>query len=370
MQLKRLIPCYTHVMNLDFLKALLMAAAPSGYEARASLIWKTEAKTFADRVSEDHYGNVYAEINPPAEGQVGRPIALMGHLDEIGLIVSHIDEKGMIAFLGVGGWDPQVLVGQRIRLLAHDDNTGEGDILGVIGKKAIHVMDDKDKNKASKLENLWIDTALDLEEVRRRVPVGTVGVIEQPPIEQNGHLISKALDNRAGAFVVLEALRAMKAAGVGLHVVAVGTSQEEIGCFGAQVSGFHLDPATGVVVDVTHETLQPGVEEKKYGVVPFGSGANLAVGAMISPVVVRQMQAVAKVREIPVTLSASPRYTGTDADSLALARAGVPLAVVSIPNRYMHSPSEMVRLSDVQACIDLIAGWVESLNGVQDYTRR
>ena len=285
-------------------------------------------------------------------------------------MVSHIDDKGMIAFLGVGGWDPQVLVGQRIRLLAHDDNTGEGDILGVIGKKAIHVMDAKDKSKASKLEDLWIDTALDLEEVRRRVPVGTVGVIEQPPIEQNGHLISKALDNRAGAFIVLEALRAMKAAGVKLHVVAVGTSQEEIGCFGAQVSGFHLDPAAGVVVDVTHETLQPGVEEKKYGVVPFGSGANLAVGAMVSPVIVRQMQAVAKAREIPVTLSASPRYTGTDADSLALARAGVPLAVVSIPNRYMHSPSEMVRLSDVQACIDLIAGWVESLNGVQDYTRR
>ena len=195
-------------------------------------------------------------------------------------------------------------------------------------------------------------------------------MIEQPPFEQNGHLISKALDNRAGAFIVLESLRAMRAAGVTAHVVAVGTSQEEIGCFGAQVSGFHLDPVAGVVVDVTHETLQPGVEEKKYGVVPFGSGANLAVGAMISPVIVRQMQAVAKAQGIPVTLSASPRYTGTDADTLALARAGVPLAVVSIPNRYMHSPSEMVRLSDVQACIDIIAAWTGSLSGEQDYTRR
>ena len=357
-------------MNLNFLKALLTAAAPSGYETRAADIWATEARGFADRVSEDHYGNVYAEINPPAEGQAGRPIALMGHLDEIGLIVSHIGDKGMIAFLGIGGWDPQVLVGQRIRLLAPDDSTGESDVLGVIGKKAIHVMDDKDRNKASKLEDLWIDTGLDLEDVRRRVPVGTVGVIEQPPIEQNGHLISKALDNRAGAFIVLEALRTMKAAGVTVHVVAVGTSQEEIGCFGAQVSGHNLDPVAGVVVDVTHETLQPGVDEKKYGVVPFGSGANLSVGAMISPVISRQMQAVARAQDIPFTLSASPRYTGTDADTLALVRAGVPTAVVSIPNRYMHSPSEMVRLSDVQACIDIIAAWVGSLSGEQDYTRR
>jgi putative aminopeptidase FrvX len=352
-------------VNLDFFKALLNAAAPSGYEARAASVWRTEAEGFADRVTEDHYGNVYAEINPPADGTESRPLALMGHLDEIGLIVSHIDDKGMIAFLGIGGWDPQVLVGQRVRLLAE-----EGDILGVIGKKAIHVMEGDERNKASKLEDLWIDTALEADEVKRRVPVGTVGVIEQPPLEQNGHLISKAVDNRAGAFIVLEALRAMKTAGVSAHVVAVGTSQEEIGCFGAQVSGYKLNPSAGVVVDVTHETTQAGVNEKKYGVVPFGSGANLSVGAMVSPVIVRQMQAVAKAREIPVTLSASPRYTGTDADSLSLVRAGVPTAVVSIPNRYMHSPSEMVRLSDVQACIDLITGWAESLSGEQDYTRR
>ncbi|MFC4453184.1 M42 family metallopeptidase [Deinococcus sonorensis] len=348
-------------MNLDFLKALLSQAAPSGYEARAAAVWRAEAETFADRVTEDHYGNVYAEINVSED----RPIALMGHLDEIGLIVSYINDKGFISVLPVGGWDPQVLVGQRVRLLAED-----GDILGVIGKKAIHVMDAEDRSKASKLEDLWIDTALEVEEVKRRVPVGTVGVIEQPPIEQNGHIISKAVDNRAGAFIVLEALRAMKAAGVTRRVVAVATSQEEIGCFGAQVSGYHLNPVAGVVVDVTHETSQPGVEEKKYGVAPFGSGANLSVGPMLNPVIVRQMKQVAAEQSIPYTLSASGRYTGTDNDTLALTRAGVPAAVVSIPNRYMHSPSEMVRLSDVQACIDIIAAWVGSLKGEQDYTRR
>ena len=352
-------------MNLEFFRALLLAAAPSGYEARAAAVWKQEAEGFADSVHEDHFGNVYAEINPPPHGEVGRPTVLMGHLDEIGLMVSHIDDKGMLAFLGVGGWDPQVLVGQRIRLLAH-----EGDLIGVIGKKAIHVMEGEERNKASKLEDLWIDTALDPAEVKRRISVGTVGVIEQPPLEIAGHLISRALDNRAGAFVVLEALRAMKAAGVKRHVAAVGTSQEEIGCFGAQVGGYRLDPVAGIAVDVTHETGQPGVSEKKYGVVPFGSGANLSVGALVSPVLLRQLRAAADGRSIPYTLSASPRYSGTDGDALALVRAGVPTAVVSIPNRYMHSPNEMVRLSDVQACIDIIAAWVGSLEGEQDYTRR
>ncbi|WP_425148069.1 M20/M25/M40 family metallo-hydrolase [Deinococcus sp.] len=352
-------------MHLDFLKELLSAAAPSGYETRAAAVWKREAQRFAERVYEDQYGNVYAEIGAPADGQEESPIALMGHLDEIGLMVSHIDALGMLAFLGVGGWDAQVLVGQRVRLLAEG-----GDLLGVIGKKAVHTLEGDERNKASKLEDLWIDTALDPAEVRRRVPVGTVGVIEQPPLEIGGHLVSKALDNRIGAFVVLETLRALKNAGVTRRVVAVGTAQEEIGSFGAQVSGYHLNPVAGVAVDVTHETNQAGVSEKKYGTVPFGSGANLSVGGIVNPVMVRQMQAVAAERGIAYTLSASPRRTATDADSLALVRAGIPTAVVSIPNRYMHSPSEMVRLSDVQACIDLLAGWVAGLEAQPDFSRR
>ncbi len=346
--------------------ALLREAAPSGHETRAAAVWRAQAETFADRVSEDHYGNVYAEIGAPADGTPGKPIALMGHLDEIGLMVSHIDDKGLLAVLPIGGWDAQVLVGQRMRLLAQG-----GDLIGVIGKKAIHMLEPDERSKASKLDDLWIDVALEPDEVRRRVPVGTVGVIEQPPILTDTHLISRALDNRSGAFIVLEALRAIhEAGGEKRHVVAVATSQEEIGLYGAQVSGYHLDPAAGVVVDVTHETSQPGVNEKKYGVSPFGSGASLAVGAMVNPVIGRQMRAAADKGGIPYTLSASPDRTHTDNDNLALVRAGIPTAVVSLPNRYMHSPSEMVRLSDVQACIDIIAAWVGSLEGEQDYRRR
>ena len=346
-------------VNRDFLFALLSQAAPSGCERRAADVWKKEAGTFA-RVSEDHYGNVYAEVGPE-----GAPtVALMGHLDEIGLIVSHVSKEGWIHFLAVGGWDPQVLVGQRIRLLAPG-----GDLLGVIGKKAIHVMDQEERTKASKIEDLWIDIGLDGEEVAAKVPVGTYGVIEQPALMVGNRVVSKAIDNRIGGFIVLEALRAIKDLDLKHRVVAVGTSQEEIGVFGAHVSGYRLDPVAGIAVDVTHETEQPGVEKKKYGAAPFGSGANLSVGPMNNPTLLRQLTEAATREGVPYTLSASGRYTGTDADALTLVRGGVPTAVVSIPNRYMHSPSEMIDERDARACIDLIAAWVRGLSAENDFTR-
>ncbi|WP_415784713.1 M42 family metallopeptidase [Deinococcus saxicola] len=346
-------------INRDFLFALLSQAAPSGLERRAADVWKAEASAFA-RVSEDHYGNVYAELGP----QDAPAIALMGHLDEIGLIVSHVGDEGFLSVLPVGGWDPQVLVGQRIRLLAPG-----GDLIGVIGKKAIHVMETEERSKASKLEDLWIDVGLSKETAQERIPVGTYGVIEQGPIMVGDKIVSRALDNRVGAFVVLEALKALKDTDLKHRVVAVGTSQEEIGLFGAQMGGHRLDPIAGIAVDVTHETKQSGVSEKKYGVIHFGSGANLGVGPTSSPVVVRQLQEAARKNGIPFTLGANTSRTGTDADALTRVRSGVPTAVVSIPNRYMHSPSEMVDAHDVKACIDIIAAWVGDLEEGPDFTR-
>lgn len=346
-------------INQDFLFALLREAGPSGAERRAADVWKREAGAFA-RVSEDHFGNVYAELGPE-----GAPaVALMGHLDEIGLMVSFVGDEGLLSVLAVGGWDPQVLVGQRIRLLAP-----EGDLIGVVGKKAIHLMDPEDRKNASKLEDLWLDVGLSKEEAQARIPVGTVGVIDQGPLIVGNRIVGRALDNRVGAFIVLEVLRALAGTELKHRVVAVGTSQEEIGLFGAQVSGYHLNPIAGVAVDLTHETKQPGVSEKKSGVKPFGSGANLSVGARLSPAIRQQMIAVAQAEGIPYTVSASPHFTATDGDALSLVRAGVPTAVVSAPARYMHSPNEMVDARDVRACIDLIAAWVRGLEGEPDFRR-
>lgn len=355
---RRTLACMS--INEEFLFALLAQAAPSGFERRAADVWLKEATSFA-RTSEDHYGNVYAELGP----QGAPAIILTGHLDEIGLMVSHVNDKGFLHLLGIGGWDPQVLVGQRVRLLAP-----EGDMIGVIGKKAIHVMDEEDRKKASKLEDLWIDVDMTADEARRRIPVGTVAVIEQPTVKMGSKIVSKALDNRVGAFIVLEALRALKDVNLKHRVVAVGTSQEEIGSFGSHTATYRVNPIAGVAVDLTHETEQPGVKAEKYGVAPFGSGANLSVGAMTSPVIYRQMQDAAKKENIPYSISANPRYTFTDGDTMALSRAGVPTAVVSVPNRYMHSPNEMVDARDVKACIDLIAAWIRGLEEGQDFKRQ
>lgn len=348
------------VINEAFLTALLAPAAPSGFERRAADVWLREAQTFA-RTDEDHYGNVYAELGP----EDAPAIILTGHLDEIGLIVSHISDQGFLHVLNIGGWDPQVLVGQRIRLLAPD-----GDVIGVIGKKAIHVMDEEDRRKASKLEDLWIDLGLDAADVKARIPIGTVGVIEQPTVMVGTRIVSRALDNRVGAFIVLEALRALKDTELKHRVVAVGTSQEEIGSYGSKTATYRVRPVAGVAVDVTHETDQPGVKPEKYGVAPFGSGANLSVGAMTSPVIFRQMQAAAQQHGIPYSVSANPRLTYTDADTMILSGAGVPSAVVSVPNRYMHSPNEMVDARDVKACIDIIAAWITNLDAQPDFIRR
>lgn len=349
----------TGEINQDFLFALLREAGPSGFERRTADVWKREAQTFA-RVSEDHFGNVYAELGP----EDAPTIALMGHLDEIGLMVSHVGDEGLLSVVAVGGWDPQVLVGQRIRLLAP-----EGDLIGVIGKKAIHMMDPEERKQASKLEDLWIDVGLSKEEAQAQIPVGTVGVIDSGPLTVGERIVGRALDNRVGGFIVLEALRALVGADLKYRVVAVGTSQEEIGLFGAQVSGYRLSPVAGIAVDLTHETKQPGVSEKKYGAKTFGSGANLSFGPRLSPVLHRQLIATAQAEGIPYTVTASPHFTATDGDALSLSRAGVPTAVVSAPARYMHSPSEMVDARDVEACIHLIAAWIQGLGTELDFTR-
>jgi endoglucanase len=294
---------------------------------------------------------------------------LAGHIDEIGLIVTYIDDQGY-AYVGpIGGWDPQVLVGQRVRFLGRD-----GEVRGVIGKKPIHLMKPEERDKSSKLTDLWVDIgATSKAETLARIEIGDCGVIDAQSIElPNGRLVSRAIDNRVGAFVVLEALRRYAEQPGKARVVAVATTQEEIAWRGggALAAAVGVAPAMAIVVDVTFATDHPGVEKKEHGEATLGGGPVLTRGSVISPVVSQLLRDAAGRRGIPYTLHAAGRESFTDADAVHNTREGVATALLSIPNRYMHSPNEMVALEDLDRAADVIAEACRAVAGETDFTAR
>ena len=348
--------------SYEFLKNLLSIPGPSGYEAAAAKAWRIEAEKFAE-VRGDRMGNSFATLN---EGGSPR-VMLAGHIDEIGLMVTHVEESGLLRFQGVGGWDPQVLVGQRVLL-----QTNDGEVHGVIGKKAIHVMEPEERKKVSEIKSLWIDIgAKDADEAKERVRVGDVAVIDQDVVElPNGRIASRSLDNRMGAFVVLEALRLLSEEdGIAPEVVAVANVQEEIGLYGARGAAFDLDPDAAIAVDVTHATDTPGIPKNEHGDHALGSGPVITRAVNLSPIVTEGLIAVAEAEGISYTLEADSRSTSTDADAIQFTRAGIATGLVSVPNRYMHSPNEIVDLTDLENCARLIAAYVRDLKKDTDFVR-
>jgi endoglucanase len=353
-------------MEIQFLERLLDAAGPSGFEVRPARVWREEAEGFADRVSVDVSGNSVAEINPKGAPRV----MLAGHVDEIGLQITHIDEKGFVFVDEIGGWDPQVVVGQRVTILGR-----EQDVVGVVGKKPIHLILQEERSKASKVKDLWIDVgATSRDEVAALgIRVGDPAVLASRMVRLAGDRIaSRAIDDRIGAYVVLEALRKIAAAKPRAAVAAVATAQEEIGHTGggARTSAYALDPQVALVVDVTFSTDVPDLDKKELGEHTIGGGPVLARGSAAHPVVFERLVEAAEAARIPHTIQAQPKATRTDADAIFLSRAGVPTGLISIPNRYMHSPNELVSLTDVRHAIDLIAAFVGRLEPGVDLTPR
>jgi endoglucanase len=296
---------------------------------------------------------------------------LAGHIDEIGFMITHVDEEGFLYFDGIGGWDPQVVVGQRIILL-----TRKGHVRGVVGKKPIHLIKDDERSKAAKLKELWIDIGAANREdaIERGIRVGDAAVVDAPLLELgNGRIASRSIDNRIGAFVVLEALRRLAdGPAPKASVTAVATAQEEIGQQGggARTSAYRLEPQVAVVVDVTFATDAPGVEKKELGEHKLGGGPVLARGSAASGLVFERLAEIAEREDIAYSITASPRHTSTDADAIYLTRAGVATGLVSVPNRYMHSPNEIVDLADLDAAADLIAAFCRDLTTDDDFVPR
>jgi endoglucanase len=341
--------------SLAFLKRLLDAPGPSGFEQAPARIWREEARGFAS-VDVDVAGNSLATLNLKG----GPRVMLAGHVDEIGLMVVHVDDEGFVYFAPIGGWDSQVLVGQRVMI---DGRNGPVD--GVIGKKAIHLIKADDREKVSKISDLWIDIgAANKEEALTKVRIGDPAVLAATVEElPNRRLVSRSIDNRIGAFVVLEAMRRLADQPPAASVVAVATTQEEISSTGggARTSAFRVEPEAAIVVDVTHATDHPGAEKKEAGDFRLGGGPVLSRGSAVSRVVFDQLVSAAEAEGIPFAIEAAPRGTSTDADSIYTARRGVATGLVSVPCRYMHSPNEMVSLDDLDRAAALLAAWVRRL---------
>jgi putative aminopeptidase FrvX len=347
--------------SLTFLKDLIATAGPSGYEREVAVVWRAQAEQFADLVDRDLTGNSYAWLKSNDD----RPIVIIeGHIDEIGVQITHIDPEGFLWFDEIGGWDAQVLTGQRIRF-----GNGDTSVTGVIGRKAAHLLEPADREKAIKLSSLWIDIgATSRADALKRVQIGDAGVVEIPFIQLTDDLVSsRALDNRAGALVALEVARALAKAKPWVNVVAVATTQEETSYGGAFTAAFKVAPMVAIAIDVTHPTDYPGADKKRDDEIALGTGPVLSRGASINPVVYERLVEAAASNSIPYTVQGSARQTWTTADAMIKSGGGPATGLVSIPLRYMHSPNETINLKDLDATIDLLVAFVRAIDARTDF---
>ena len=344
-----------------FLERLAETPSPSGYEERIQQIVREYIEPHADAVTVDVHGNLVACRNP------GQPLRLMlaGHCDQIGMLVTHIDDNGFLYAQTIGGWDPQQLIGQRMTIWSRG-----GPIAAVISRKPIHLQSESEKKQVTKLDELWLDIgARDQDDAADQVAVGDPVTLELGVRPLRNRLISgPGMDDATGLWVVMEALRRCGSTPLRCSLYAVSTVQEEIGLRGARTSAFGIDPQIGIAVDVTHATDCPTIDQRQYGRIQLGSGPVVFRGPNMNRRLTDRLMDTAEQRGLPVQPAAIGRATPNDANSIQVNRGGVATGLVSIPNRYMHSAVETVSLDDLDHAADLLAALAVGLQGDEDFT--
>lgn len=336
--------------SFEFLRHIVNTPSPSGYEQRAQAIFRDYVSRFADEVHTDVLGNSYAVINPDGYPRV----MLSGHVDEIGFVVHYISDDGFLYFSPVGGHDSNIPVGHRVYV-----HTKSGPVLGVIGRKPIHLLSDEERRKKPELSDLWIDIgATSKKEAEERVRLGdpVTYVYDLQPLM--GELVTaRGFDNKMGCFVVAEALRLLSERRSELQaaVYAVSTVQEEVGLRGARTVAYEIDPQVAITVDVGHSIDYPGVDKKKHGDQAIGKGPVICRGSHVNPLVFELLVETATEKEIPYQIEVAGGRTGTDNDVIQLSRSGVATGLVSVPIRYMHTPCELLHLNDLDNTVRLLA---------------
>ncbi len=351
--------------SLDFLKHIVDAPSPSGYEQPAANVYRSYTEPLADAVSTDVHGNVTAVLNPGATMR----IMLAGHMDELGFIVHHVDDRGQLHFRTIGGHDSAVAIGQRLWIY------GKQRIAGVIGRTAIHLQDETERKKKPEIKDMWIDIgATSRAEAEEIVSLGDVATYQCEFQRLMGDRVTaRGFDNKMGTFVIAEALRLLKEDG-GLDrdvgVYAVATVQEEIGLRGARTASYAIAARTGLAVDVSHATDYPGVSKTLHGGLEVGKGPSVSRGPNTNPVTFDLITAAARDAGISCQVSVSAGATGTDANAMQLNRAGMATGLLGVPLRYMHTPVELLSLKDVEDCARLMAGYCRHVKPDTDFTPR
>jgi endoglucanase len=347
--------------SLEFLKSILDAPSPSGYEQPVQQLMRKEMGRYADEVRTDVMGNVTAALN--ADGYPR--IMLAGHCDEIGLIVRHITDDGFIYVDPIGGWDPRILVARRVQI-----HGAKGPVLGVIGVKAIHMQGEDERRKTPTIDQLWVDIgAANRREAEKRVAIGdpiTVGWGLEMVTKDIA--VSRAFDDKMGAFVIAETLRLLQRKKFDAAVFAVSTVQEEVGLRGAHASCFGVDPQVALAIEVGHAVDYPTASKTSHGEGALGKGPLLYRGPNTNPVVWKMLTGAADRAKIAYQPAVHPRRGGTDATVMQVSRAGVATGVVSVPLRYMHTPVEMLSLKDLENTAKLVAAFILSLKRDTDFT--
>jgi endoglucanase len=360
-----------HDHSHAFLKNLLETPSASGFERQIQDVVRGWARQYADEVRTDRHGNVLAVRHPAGdaarERRAGEPqrVMLAGHCDQIALMVQHIDDNGFLYVQPIGGWDMQVLLGQHLTVWARG-----GPVSGVVSRRAIHLMTGDERNKVPQFTDVWVDVgAKDRKEAEELVCHGdpVTFALGYRPL-RNSLAASPAMDDKVGVWVVMEALRLLHGQPLSVSVYCVSTVQEEIGLRGATTSTCGIHPTVGIAVDVCHATDTPGNDKKQLGDTRLGGGPVLFRGPNINPHVFDRLQEAARAREVPVQVRGVPRATGTDANAMQLSRDGVATGLVGIPNRYMHSPVEVVDLDDLDRAAGLLAEFCLGVSPQTDWT--
>jgi putative aminopeptidase FrvX len=348
--------------SLNFLRTLVNTPSPVGHETRGQRVWLDYASQFADETFSDAYGNCVAVLNKGGSPRV----MLAGHADEIAMAVNYITDEGFIYVRKMGGVNPAITKAQRLNI-----HTRNGPVLAVTGNVAPHLMKDDKDQKAPQIHDIFLDIGVNSrKEAEKVLQIGDpITLIDQFEILRDDLAVARAFDNRIGTFAVAEALRLLKESKGKLNaeVCAVSNVQEEVGLLGARQIAYSLKPGVALVVDVTHATDYPNINKQQHGDIKIGRGPTLTHGGCNHPVVVTRLEALAKSKKIPLQHEAMSSTSGTDTDAIFWTRGGIPSALISLPNRYMHSPVEVVSLKDLELIPQLLAGFAASVKRDEEF---